>query len=187
MNLFTLCRHWGAAECGRGDEQRATSPILFESDRAHKGDASGDVQRSGEGVRGQRRTPVRCSRGASDGAEEAAHGHAVHTGMSTHGEDPSPGARLKQRYPAKAHAVHGEGRVGWSNAQERVKVCGPGEGPQVLSPVRCKSHAGFSTEGMRKRAGRNAPCPYPTASLRLLPAPEAQRSASKRNDAQCGR
>ena len=73
-------------------------------------------------------------------------------GMRTHAEGPSPAERLEQRYPADAQAVHGEVRVGWRHAQGRFRVFGPGEGPQELSPVRCKSHAGFSTEGMRKRA-----------------------------------
>ena len=151
-HLVTLSRDWGATERGRGNEKRATYAIVFASDMANTGDASGDVKSSGEVVGGKRLTKVRCSRGESDGAEESAHGKAVHTGMRTHGEGPSPVERLEHRYPAHAQAVHGEVRVGWRNAQERFRVFGPGAGPQVLSPVRCKSHAGFSTEGMRKRA-----------------------------------
>ena len=68
MNLLTLCRYWGAAESGRGDEERATYPILFESDMANTGDSSVDVKSSGEVVRGKRLTKARCQRGESDGA-----------------------------------------------------------------------------------------------------------------------
>ena len=69
----------------------------------------------------------------------------------------------------------------------RVETCGTGamgtdaswprhgERSQVLSRVRSKPQARFSTEGMRKRACCNAPCPYPTPSLPPLGAAHRQR------------
>ena len=39
-----------------------------------------------------------------------------------------------------------------SKAKERFMVCCHGEGPQVLSRMRCKPHVRFSTGAMRKRA-----------------------------------
>ena len=68
MNLLTLCRYWGAAERGRGDEKHATYPISFESFMTDTGDSSRDVKGSGEVVRGKRLTKARCPRGESDGA-----------------------------------------------------------------------------------------------------------------------
>jgi hypothetical protein len=173
--LCPLSRSWEATERGRGQEKRATEALLLESYKLNTGDSSVDVKRRGDVVRGKRLTKARCCRGESEGAEESEHGNTVYTGRPPHGEGPEPAERLEQRYPAHAQAVHGAIRVGGRNAQAGFRVLGPGEGPQVLSPVRRKAHAGFSTEGMRKRAWCNAPCPYPTPSLPLPGAAEAQR------------
>jgi hypothetical protein len=71
------------------------------------GGFSEDAKSRGEVVRGKRLTKARCLRGESDGAEESAHGKAVHTRMRTDGEGPEPVKRGKPRYPVHAQAVHG--------------------------------------------------------------------------------
>jgi hypothetical protein len=122
-----VCKTWGAAESGRDQEKHATVLVLSESARRNTGDASGDVQRRGEGGRGTRLTQAQCLRGEAEGAEESADGKAVHTGLRPHGAGLSPAGRLEQRYPANAQAVHGVLRGGGRKAKERFRVYGPGE------------------------------------------------------------
>ena len=47
-HLVTLARDWGATERGRGHEERATYPILFEFYMTDTGEPERDVKESGE-------------------------------------------------------------------------------------------------------------------------------------------
>ena len=118
-----LSQGWGAAERGWGQETHATDRVRWASSRRNPGDSLVEVQSRGEGVRGQRLAQARGSRGASDGAEESAHGQAVHTGMRTPGAGPSPVERLEHRDPATAHAVHGAGRGGGDRRRNASGCC----------------------------------------------------------------
>ena len=51
MNLFTLCRYWGAAERGWGRQEHATSPIPFESSTPNTGDCVRDGKARGTEAR----------------------------------------------------------------------------------------------------------------------------------------
>jgi hypothetical protein len=78
----------GSRKERKGEGEHATYLVLFASSMRNTGDSSGEVKSSGEGVRGKRLTKVRGHRGESEGAEEAEHGKAVHTGTCPQGEGP---------------------------------------------------------------------------------------------------
>jgi hypothetical protein len=85
----TLEAEWGAAERGRGSQEHATSPMPFASSTPNTGDVVRDVKASGKAAR-ETPTHRQGPHEESDGAEESADGHAVHTGHDPHGAGPSP-------------------------------------------------------------------------------------------------
>ena len=50
-NRWTLCRHWGAPQSGRGHAERATSALVFASDMVHTGGFVRDGKASGQEAR----------------------------------------------------------------------------------------------------------------------------------------
>ena len=72
-NRWTLCRHWGAPQSGRGHEERATSALVFASDMVHTGGCGREAKASGQEAREpptQRQSPHE----ESEGAEESERG-----------------------------------------------------------------------------------------------------------------
>jgi hypothetical protein len=152
---------------GQG-EKPAPARVLWESARRHTGGASQEAKSSGDVVREQRLTTARCLRGASAGAEEAAHGKAVPTRLRTDGAGPSPLRRGKQRDPGNAQAVHGWRRVALEKGEPtlqgmpwRVSTGAEPGAVKVASPVR---NGGDEETCMGQRALSLSNCLAPASS-----------------------